>query len=162
MLDVSNTAASEHYSITARPNCSLPPAACACVFSFIAFISLSVALVFTMLGAWPVLFFSGLELLGLGWGFGYTCRHAGDYERLTIDDGKIVVERHDPDHDYLWELSCYWACVVMDCQPDGGCRRLALRSHGREIEFGNFLSGKERYDIGKQLKSRFGGFQASI
>jgi len=162
MLDVSGTTFSVHYSITARPNCSLPPATCLCVFSIVAFISLSVAIAFTLIGAWPVLPFSGLELAALGWAFHDTYRHASDYERLTIDHSKVVLERHDHKRDDRIELNSCWARVIMDLMPNGSCRRLALRSHGREIEFGHFLSGEERYAIGKQLKSRFASAQAFI
>jgi uncharacterized membrane protein len=44
----------------------------------------------------------------------------------------------------------------MECMADGGCSRLALRSHGREIEFGSFLNSDERLHFGRQLTSRLG------
>jgi uncharacterized membrane protein len=158
MVDVSGSASSLRYSITARPNCSLSPAGSFCVIASITLISLFVACGCALLGAWPVLPFAGAELLALVWCFHHVSRHAGDFERLSMDDDKVIVESHEPGRDKRVELSAYWARVVVDCMPDGGCRRLALRSHGREVEFGRHLGSEERLDLARQLKTRMGGF----
>lgn len=147
-----------HCSITGRPNCSLSPAASRCAFFLIALATLSVAFGFFLIGAWMVLPFAGAELLVLYGCLHYVWLHASDYERLTIDDDKILVEKHAPGLDMQVEFNSYWARVILDCLPNGYCRRLALRSHGKEIEFGRFLSSEERLDVGRLLKSRLGGF----
>ncbi len=158
VVDVCGSTSSMHYSITGRPNCSLSPAGSRCVFCLISLFTLAVAFGFYLIGAWPVLPFAGLELLAIYGCLRHVWRHAGDYERLTIDHDKVLVEKHAPDADISVELSGYWARVIMECMPDGYCRRLALRSHGREIEFGHHLSSEERLDIGRLLQSRLGGF----
>lgn len=158
MLVVSGNACSEHYSITVRPNCSLSRTGTLCVFCLVALFCLLIALVFAVLGAWPVLAFSGLELLALGAAFLYTCRHAQDYERLTIDHGRITLERHRLHHDEQVELNGHWARVIMEPASSGECQRLALRCHGRDTEFGHLLSAEERYVLGSQLSSRLGNF----
>lgn len=160
MVDISSAASSVHYSITARPNCSLSPAVTLCVFSIIALITMAFALSFVLIGAWLVLPFAGAEVLALGFCFYHVCRHSADFERLTIDSDKVVVETHEPGQDKRIELSGYWARVVLDCMPDGYCRRLALRSHGREVEFGRHLCSEERLNLARQLKSRLGGFMS--
>jgi uncharacterized membrane protein len=158
VVDVSGSTSSVHYSITARPNCSLSPAGTLCAFCIIAFVTLAVALAFTLLGAWPILPFAGLELLILWFCFRHIWRHAHDYERLTIDDHKVIVEKHDPTCDSHVELNGYWAAVVLEFMPDGDCRRLALRSHGKEIEFGRLLNSEEKLDLGRVLQSRLGPY----
>lgn len=158
MVDVCGSTSSVHYSITGRPNCSLSPAGSRCVFLFIAFVTLSVAFGFFLIGAWPVLPFAGAELAVLYGCLRYIWMHASDYERLTIDENKVLVEKHASGLDWQVELNGYWARVILDCQPNGYCRRLALRSHGKEIEFGWFLSSEERLNVGHLLKSRLGGF----
>lgn len=160
MVDISDVASSVHYSITARPNCSLSPADTLCVFSIIALITLIFSFGFVLIGAWPVLPFAGAELLALGYCFNHIWRHAGDFERLTIDDDKVIVETHEPGHDKRIELSGYWARLVLDCVPDGYCRRLALRSHGREVEFGHHMTSEERLSLALQLKPRLGGYKS--
>lgn len=159
MVDVSGSTSSVHYSITARPNCSLSPAGTLCAFFIIAFATLTIAIGFTLLGAWPILPFAGLELLILWLCFRHVWRHVHDYERLTIDDHMVIVEKHDLACDSHIELNGYWARVVMEVMPDGDCRRLALRSHGKEIEFGRLLNNEERLDLGRVLQSRLGPYQ---
>lgn len=158
MVDVCGSTSSVHYSITARPNCSLSPAGTLCAFSIIAFISLAIALGFTLLGAWPVLPFAGIELAILWLCFRHIWRHAHDYERLIIDDDRVIVEKHDLKCDSHIELNGYWAQVVMEYLPDGDCRRLALRSQGKEIEFGRLLNSEQRLDLGRRLRSRLGHY----
>ncbi|HEY3327080.1 MAG TPA: DUF2244 domain-containing protein [Novimethylophilus sp.] len=158
MVDVSGSASSVRYSITGRPNCSLSPAGSLCIFFLISLFTLGIAFGFFLIGAWLVLPFTGAELLVLYFCLHLVWRHADDYERLTIDHDKVLVEKHAPGSDICVELNGYWARVTLDCMPDGYCRRLALRSHGKEIEFGRHLSSEERLDVGRLLKSRLGGF----
>lgn len=160
MLDASGSASSLHYSITARPNCSLSPAGIFCVFLAAALTTLIFSLGFALAGAWPVLPFAGMELLLLGLSLYHVWWHRNDFERLIIDDKKIIVESHAPGCDSHIEFNSYWARVVVDCMPDGYCQRLALRSHGREVEFGRHLSSSERLDVARQLKPRLGGFMS--
>lgn len=158
MVDVSGSASSLHYSITARPNCSLSPEETLCVFFVVSLTTLIFAFSFVLIGAWPVLPFAGVELLVLGFCFYRVWRHSHDFERLILEDGKVIVETHEPGCDKHFELNGYWARMVVDYTPDGSCQRLALRSHGREVEFGRHLSSSERLDVARQLKPRLGGF----
>ncbi|MGZ8262462.1 MAG: DUF2244 domain-containing protein [Methylotenera sp.] len=158
MVDISGTAASVHYSITARPNCSLSPVGTLSVFTIISLLTLIFSFGFVLIGAWPVLPFAGAELLALGLCFYHVWHHTGDFERLTIDDDKLIVETHEPGHDKRIELNGYWARLVLDCMPDGYCRRLALRSHGREVEFGRHMTSEQRLNLARQLKPRLGGY----
>lgn len=160
MVDISGTAASVHYSITARPNCSLSSVGTLSVFSIITLITLFFSLAFVLKGAWPVLPFAGTELLTLGFCFYHVRRHTSDFERLTIDDDKVIVETHEPGHDKRIELNSYWARLVLDCMPDGHCRRLTLLSHGREVEFGRHMTSEERLSLALQLKPRLGGYRS--
>lgn len=160
MVDVCGTASSVHFSITARPNRALSPGSALCVFALVAVVTMLFALGCLLLGAWPVVPFAVVELMAFFLSFRYVWRHGGDYERLSMDDDKILLEMHEPGRDRHMELSGYWTMVLLDYMPDGHCRRLALRSHGREIEFGRFLNSDERLSLGRQLKSRVGGFMA--
>lgn len=161
MLDVSGTTSSEHYSVTARPNASLTPAGSLCVIAVISLLTLALAIPLTFIGAWPVLIFALLELYALYCGFNQFLRHAWDYERLTIDGDKVMIVQHELGHDLQVELNSYWSRVVMECDPDGSCRRLALVSHGHEVEFGRHMNGDERLQLGRQLMPRFSGFETA-
>ncbi len=158
MLDISGAVSSVHCSITARPNCSLSPKQTLVVFCTISLVTLLFAIAFVLIGAWPILLFSGIEMLALGYCFYHVLCHASDYERLTINDDKVIVETHEPDQDQHIELSGYWLRIVLDCLPNGYCQHLILRSHGREIEFGRYITSEERLDLARLLKTRLGGF----
>jgi len=160
MVDICGTASSERYSVTARPNCSLSPTGTLYVFSIIALISLSLSFSLLFIGAWPILLFAVPEIIALGYCFYDVLRHSGDFERLTMDNDKVIVEIHELTQDKRIELSGYWARMVIDCMPDGYCRRLALRSHGREVEFGRLMTSEERLKLADQLKTRLGGFMS--
>lgn len=158
MVDICGTASSERYSVTARPNCSLSPAGTLFVFCMIALVSLSLSISLLLIGAWPVLPFAMTELLALGYCFYHVLCHSGDFERLTMENDKVIVEIHELRQDKRIELSGYWARMVIDCMPDGYCRRLALQSRGREVEFGRHMTSEERLRLAQQLKPRLSGF----
>ncbi len=162
MVDVSGNASSERYSIIARPNSSLTPAGALCVVALISIFTLAVAFACLLIGAWPVLIFAFLELYVVYCCFNQYLRHAWDYEQLTIDGDKVEIVRHELGHeDMQINLNSYLAKLVMECDPDGTCRRLSLISNGNEFEFGRMMNGNERMVLGKQLKPRFKGLLAS-
>ncbi len=158
MVDIRGTTSPAHYSVTARPNCSLSLTDTLRVYSIIVLFSLSFSFAFLLIGAWPVLFFSGAELIALGYCFYHVLLHAGDFEQLTIDDDKVVIAIHEHGQDKRVEFSGYWTRMVMDCMPDGYCRWLALRSSGREVEFGRHMTSEERLKLAGQLRSMLGGY----
>ncbi|MES2637704.1 MAG: DUF2244 domain-containing protein [Pseudomonadota bacterium] len=158
MINISSVASSGHYAVVARPNCSLSPASTLLVFSIISLISLFIAFSFLLSGAWPILPFAGAELLALGYAFYHTLLHSSDFERLSIAEDKVIVESHEPNKDKRIEFNSYWTRVVLDCLPDGYCKRLTLRSKGHEVEFGRLMTSEERLNVAGQLKLRLGGF----
>ena len=145
---------SAEYVYTARRNNSLSSSGRLFVFSFILTVSLGIALAFSvLLGAWPIMPFAGLEMLVLYLAFRYMDRHAGDFERITIQGDNIAVEVQEGRHVMRLELNRYWAQVV--CEANGS--RLALRSHGREIEVGRHLCEAERADMARELARELRG-----
>lgn len=142
------------YSVTARRNNSLSSSGRNLVFGFVLFVTLSIGLTFLVVGgAWPILPFGGLEIVGLFLAFRYIGLHAGDYERLAIAGNRLQFEFVEVDHVRRIELDRYWAQVV--CAADGS--RLALRSRGREVEFGRFLTAEERIDVASALRRELRG-----
>lgn len=54
------------------------------VCTLISLVTFILAIGFLLHGAWPILLFSGAELLAIGYHFFDVVRHASDYERLTL------------------------------------------------------------------------------
>jgi uncharacterized membrane protein len=137
----------------ARRNNSLSSTGRLFVFAFLFAVSVGIAAAFAVFGAWLVLPFAGLEMLVLYLAFWYIERHAGDYEAIEIDGDQVRVERLDGGSTSSEVFSRYWARVIVE--PDGS--RLALRSHGRELEIGRTLGEAERLELGHALQRRLRG-----
>jgi uncharacterized membrane protein len=137
------------YVYTARRNNSLSSSGRLLVFGFILVVSVGIAAAFSvLLGAWPILPFAGLEMAVLYFAFRYMDTHAADFERITISGGRVAIEVRDGRQVRCMELSRYWANIVW--AADGS--RVALRSHGREIEFGRHLCEEQRLEMARELR----------
>jgi uncharacterized membrane protein len=142
------------YVYTARRNNSLSSSGRLLAFGFILAVSLGIAIGFSLIfGAWPMLPYAGLEMAVLYCAFRYMDRHAADYERITIRDSSVAIEVHEGATVTRLELNRHWARVVFD--DDGG--RLALRSHGTEIEVGRHLREEQRLEMARDLRRELNG-----
>ena len=139
------------FAVTARRNNSLTSSGRLLVFGFIFAVPVGIALGFALLhGAWPLLPFAGAEAVGLCLAYRYLERHAGDYERVTLGEERLVVEVRDGARCARHEFSRYWARLAVS--DDGRDCRLALRSHGREIELGRHLDACGRRRLARDLR----------
>jgi uncharacterized membrane protein len=138
------------YSLIAQRNCSLRGAERWRAFWLVAVPSGLIAAGFAALGAWPILPFIGLELAALFVAFRCFARAAGDYERVTIRGDRLVVEAHTRGRVRRFESNRYWTQVVV--RRDVRSCQVALRSHGREIEFGTLLDEGARLAAARRLQ----------
>jgi uncharacterized membrane protein len=142
------------YLFVARRNNSLSSADRQRVFRLVFAASIGISVCFTALGAWPVLPFAGLEMVVLYAAFQYVDRHAADYECLEIRGDRLKIEARVGADVQTVEFNRHWAQVVT--RHDAGRRRLALRSHGREVEFGRHLTTEDRERIARELHQQLG------
>lgn len=104
------------------------------------------------LGAWPVIGFTGLEVLlvlGLLW------RHRRGGQRavevLVLAEGRLVVRRTDVrGRREELALDAYWARVSLEERP-GTASRVVLRERRRGVEVGGLLGDAERRDLAATL-----------
>ena len=136
------------YDYTARRNNSLSSSGRQLVFGFILTVSLGIAAAFALVfGAWPIMTFAGIEMAVLYLAFRYVDRHAADYERITIRGDRVSVEIREGSDVTRFELNRCWAQVV--CESERA--RVALRSHGRELEVGRHLCEEQRRSVAREL-----------
>ena len=140
------------FSLFAKRNCSLEWAERWRAFWLIASISAIIAGAFAAFGAWLILPFAGLEIGALYLAFRVLDRRANDYERLTIDGDRLVVEQKRQGRLTRFEGNRLWAQVVVRRQSERV--ELALRYRGREIEFGTFLSDEARSVAARSLQEQ--------
>jgi len=138
------------YALAARRNNSLTSSDRIFAFGLIALVSLGIATAFACLGAWLILPFAGVEVLVLYWAWRWIERHAHDYERLTITGDLVEIEVADVERLRRFRFNRCWTQVV--CARDGAC--LALRSHGKQIEFGRHLTNEERLKAAGALRQQ--------
>lgn len=156
MVEINATTPDAGFFVESRPNASLSRWGTVCLFTIIALCALVIAMGFALIGAWPVILFTLAVLLGLSFGFQYVWHRAGDYERLTVDDGRLCMEASSDGQVRRHEFNAHWVRVVMEQMPDGDCRRLGLCVHGREFDFGRHLCAEKKLEVGQLLKARLG------
>jgi uncharacterized membrane protein len=79
-------------------------------------------------------------------------QHAGDYESISISGDRVLIERRERGRVDRHELSRYWARVVLGPGEPGRGEVLALRSHGRQVEFGRHLTEEQRREVARALR----------
>jgi len=100
--------------------------------------------IFFMHGAWPIIGFLGLDVLLIYFAFKLNYRAARIYETVDLTQEELRVTRVYPSgRADSWTFNPYWARFELEEHESGG-NKLSLRSHGKVLRFGNFLSDDEK------------------
>ena len=106
----------------------------------------------TVVGAWPVAFFAGADVLAVWLAFKISYRQGRLHERILLSEEELWVCRVLPSgHETRWQLQPYWTQIVID-EPVSHDSQLQLISKGRSLIVGSFLSPDERAELGDALK----------
>jgi len=139
-------------TLVARRNNSLSSGSRRFVLGSLAAVVLAISFGFALNGAWLILPFAGLELLAVGLAFHCMAQHTGDYECMTVHDDQVVIERRERGSVSRSEFNRHWAQLIIS-EPRGMKRgRLVLRSHGKEVEFGKFLTDEQLAATARRLR----------
>lgn len=141
-----------------KRNCSLSPRQAGWFYLSIVSLSLAIGAGFAWQGAWFVLPFAGLEGLGLGAALLVYARHAGDYERVTLCDGMLVVETCSAGQVTRQQFNPYWASVGLSQSPHA---LVTVRSGGREVQVGSHLGLCARRRFAQELAQALRGLPAA-
>ena len=148
------------FKVTFKPNSALTADNKIKVVVLLAMIPMLIGIGFSMIGAWLVLPFVGLEILALAMAFYFINQHEADYETITIDGDSLVVERCTAQQVSQDVVNPYWVKVLQQKLPNGEVR-LYLQSHGKEIEVGRYLTREQLELLAKQLTQRTGMFNGN-
>lgn len=140
-----------------KRNCSLAPRQLAMIFGSLAAVSLIIATVFAMGGAWLVLPFACIEVLALGAAFVVYSRHAADYERIVLCRDCLLVETCRGERLRREQCTPAWTRVEYS-----GTRRelIGLVAAGRRIDVGRFVPESERRVLARQLRLQLQGIRS--
>jgi uncharacterized membrane protein len=111
------------------------------------------AVVFALLGAWPVLGFLGGEVaLVLGLVAAHRRWNRAASETVLLTEGRLLVRRADGRGGReSAELEPYWARLELEERP-GAVPVLRARARGRSVEIGRFLSPDEKRALASALE----------
>ncbi len=134
------------------PNRSLPNGGFVILMAIVISVNVSLGIMFTILGAWPILIFGGLDILFVWLAFKISYRQGRLHERVRITSSEILVSRVLPSgHELRWTLQPQWTQVSFD-EPIRHESQISLRYKGKAVIIGSFLSPKERSSFGKKLR----------
>ena len=101
-----------------------------------------------LIGAWPVPFFLGLDVLGIVIAFTVSNRRAKTGERVRVSAEAVTVERGEGA--VVWTAPPAWTQVVRP--PPGSRAPLRLSSSGRSVAVGRMLGAAERRRFAQALE----------
>lgn len=142
-----------------KRNCSASPRALLLAFASVAALSLAIGAAFALLGAWLVLPFVGAEIAALALAFAWCCRHAGDRETLEWDGQRLALTRIDGARTEAHEFNPLWTRVEVRVGRTPAHAQVFLRSHGRQVEVGRYLTGARRTALAADLRAALGTAQ---
>jgi len=147
------------FEAISMPHASMTRGALVAVIALLGAGAAAMAALFLWIGAWPVLGFLGVEvLLAMGLLMAHARWSARAYERLTLSDGKLVIERQDGrGRRENLSLDPYWTRAEFRGAQDG---RLVLLCRGQSIEFGRHLTPEERRSLHGALVMALGAWKS--
>jgi uncharacterized membrane protein len=138
---------------TLRPSAPMEARTLLIVLAVTASFNIAFALSFILRGAWPIAPFMGLDVALLAWAFRSSSLAARRFEHVTLTPSLLRVEKHPVKGAATrTEFNPYWVRVDLQ-RPTEFSNRLFLRSHGREIQVGDFLAPTVREGFANALKS---------
>jgi len=134
---------------TLRRNCSTTPRQLALAYAALCFISLAVATIFTLRGAWYILGFAIVEMSAVGWAFVVFARHATDREHIELRGDCLLVELIQIERVHQFRLDSHRTRVDM---PRSSDELIGLEASGMRVEVGRFLTERKRRELAQELK----------
>ena len=140
------------FSALVTPHRSLSRRGFLMLMGFLAIVSFAAGLMFTLMGAWPVMGFFGLDIAIIYFAFRLNYRHAKATEEITVTHSEIRVRRVS--HRGLtteWTLNPLWVQLDLKTHEEFGIEKLYLVSRGRRLSVGSFLGAEEKESFAKAL-----------
>jgi uncharacterized membrane protein len=132
-----------------KRNCSITPRQLAMVYAILCSVSLTVAILFTLRGAWYILGFAVLELAAVGLAFLHYGRHAIDSERIALIEDILLIELIEAEQASLYRLSLRATRVSL---PDPQRGLITVEAQGTQVEVGRFLTAWRRREFAQELE----------
>lgn len=140
-----------HFRAVLLPHRSLGRKGFLVLMIVVSVLSFFTGMAFYMLGAWPVMGFFGLDVLLIYIAFRLNYRAARLYETVELKEDELRVTRVLPSgRELSWSFNPYWVQLELE-ENETASNKLSVRSHGRALLFGQFLSDDEKRSFADAL-----------
>ena len=142
------------FSALLTPHRSLNRTGFLVLMGFLTAVSFAAGIAFTLMGAWPVFGFFGLDVLVIYWAFRVNYHRAQATEEITITPSELRVRRvSHRGHVVEWVLNPLWVQLDQKSHPEFGIEKLYLVSRGRRVSVASFLGPDEKASFLKALSA---------
>jgi uncharacterized membrane protein len=149
---VNTAAASVLFSTTLRPHRSANRRAINWLLGVLSVAFVITGFGFSLICAWPVMGFFGLNIALLVGAFYLNNRNARASEQIDLTADALTIRRTDPwGRERQWSFQPQWLNVGLTPTPQGR-KQLEMRSYGQSLIIGKFLSPEEREQVYDDLR----------
>lgn len=132
-----------------KRNCSVTPAQLLGLFMSLSVVSLGIATFFWFQGATLIMPFAWVELLVVGAAFMVYARHARDGERISLQDGLLVVELETAGRMQRAEFNREWVRVE---PKDGDGSLIEVSGQGQTVRVGRHVRPELRPALAREIR----------
>ena len=132
-----------------KRNCSVTPGQLGWLYASLCVVSLGIGGIFWVQGARMILPFAWLELAAVGVAFLAYARHAADGERISLQDGHLVVELENAGRLERAEFHRDW--VRVEPRADGRSL-IELSGQGRSVNVGRYVRPELRPALAQEIR----------
>ena len=138
-----------------KRNCSVTPAQLLGLFVSLSVVSLGIATFFWFQGATLIMPFAWVELLAVGTAFLIYARHARDGEKISLQDGLLVVELQTAGRLQRAEFNREWVRV----EPKNGDGSLIeVSGQGQTVRVGRHVRPELRPALAREIRIALRGY----
>ena len=153
MIRIDEIHAGAGYRLILTPNCSMNWRHLLVFYFLTCAVAIVIGLLFALQGQWLILPFSGIEMLVLGAVLYITSRKSNRREVITVNKDRVMIEKGRRRSEHQWIFKRCWIRLLDELGGESRPRRkLALGSHGRYTEVGDFLNNIEKDELAFRLK----------
>lgn len=152
---MTETDKTQAWQATLTPHRSLTRQGFLTVMALVILVNLLVGGLFTMVGAWPIAGFAGLDVLLVWWAFRANFADARQMERIQVTEHEVVLDRLRANRP-LEQQRFVRRWVRVELEEDREREligRLSLVSGQTRVALGDFLSPDERKTLAHALRS---------
>ena len=140
-------------SIVLRPNASFTWQANLYVLYFLMSVSLTIGIGFAFMGAWMILPYSLLEIAVLTICIYLCVQKCNRQEVITVKEHEVTIAKGIRNPSEIWHYQRLWAKFLVKPAPHPWeDQKVSIRSHGKELELGSFLTRREKNSLVAHLK----------